>query len=354
MKLVLILMIKNESKIIKRCLESVKEVVDAFCILDTGSTDNTVELVNEFLTTNTGCLTVEPWKDFGYNRTVSFQNAQKYVRDTLQWDLTTTYGLLLDADMIFNAGKLREQTLDKIGYQIIQINGRLEYSNIRIIRLDFNWKCIGPTHEYWHGPSETVLSKDICYIDDRNDGGCKQDKFQRDCRLLLDAVESDPTNARHVFYLAQTYKDTGQLEEAVKWYKKRYEMGGWVEEQYISAYNIAKITHDKEWVWKAHECNPKRIECLVSYLTYCRTIGKFSQELFAMALYCSSVKKPTDQRLFLEPDVYDWKVWDELSLIAYYTGHRDLAKMMFEKLISDNKAPSTEMERIKKNYQFTL
>ena len=58
MKLALILMIKNESKILQRCLEAVENVADCFCILDTGSTDNTVEIANKFLETHTGCLTV--------------------------------------------------------------------------------------------------------------------------------------------------------------------------------------------------------------------------------------------------------------------------------------------------------
>ena len=44
--IILLLMIKNESKIIERCIERALEHVDAVCILDTGSTDNTVEVKN--------------------------------------------------------------------------------------------------------------------------------------------------------------------------------------------------------------------------------------------------------------------------------------------------------------------
>ena len=49
MKLVLILMVKNESRILERCLKSVEHVVDAFCIHDTGSTDTTCEIAKEWL-----------------------------------------------------------------------------------------------------------------------------------------------------------------------------------------------------------------------------------------------------------------------------------------------------------------
>ena len=97
MKFVLILMVRNESKIIQRCLEAVESVVDAFCVHDTGSTDNTVELANEFIKTRKGCVTSSVWKDFGHNRSLSFKAAQEYVQYELKWDLKTTYGLLLDA-----------------------------------------------------------------------------------------------------------------------------------------------------------------------------------------------------------------------------------------------------------------
>ena len=52
MKFVLISMIKNESAIIERSLKSVEGVVDAFCVCDTGSTDNTVDIINKFLETH--------------------------------------------------------------------------------------------------------------------------------------------------------------------------------------------------------------------------------------------------------------------------------------------------------------
>ena len=137
MKFALILMIKNEERILKRCLEAVSDFVDCFCICDTGSTDKTVEVGNEFLKSHIGCLTVEPWKNFGHNRTVSFENAKKYIQDELKWDLKETYGLLLDADMVFVPGTLKKLPLGEVGYSFIQVNSGLEYANTRLVRMDF-------------------------------------------------------------------------------------------------------------------------------------------------------------------------------------------------------------------------
>ena len=238
MKFVLILMIRNEEKILKRCLEAVENVVDAFCICDTGSTDTSCEIATEFLKTHDGCLTTEPWKDFGYNRTVSFKNAQTYLKKT-GWDLTTTYGLLLDADMVFVPGTLKSAELGYEGYTVVQKAGNLEYPNTRLVRVDYDWSCRGVTHEYWDGPTKG-LSVSICHIDDRNDGGCKSDKFERDVRLLEQGLVDEPENGRYMFYLAQTYNGVGKLKECIAMYKKRIAIGGWEEELWYSHYMIGK------------------------------------------------------------------------------------------------------------------
>jgi glycosyltransferase involved in cell wall biosynthesis len=43
-KFVMILMVKNEEKIIQRCMAAVEGIVDAYVVTDTGSTDKTVDL----------------------------------------------------------------------------------------------------------------------------------------------------------------------------------------------------------------------------------------------------------------------------------------------------------------------
>ena len=159
MKLVLILMVRNEEKILRRCLEAVENVVDAFCIMDTGSADKTCEIATEFLKTHEGCLSHSEWKDFEYNRTRSFQAAQAYVRDILGWNLKDAYGLLLDADMVFVPGTLREQTLTEQGYTVVQCAGNMEHPNCRLVRMDHYWVSRGVTHEYWDGPTRPLSKR---------------------------------------------------------------------------------------------------------------------------------------------------------------------------------------------------
>ena len=322
MKLVLILMVKNESAILKRCLEAVASTVDAFCILDTGSTDTTVEIAETFLKTNIGCVTVEPWQNFGYNRTVSFQRAQAYLKEQC-WDLKDTYGLLLDADMIFVPGSLKSQNLTDVGYTIVQVAGTLEYPNTRLVRMDHPWTCVGVTHEYWSGSSTQHLSKTVCHIDDRNDGGCKADKFERDVRLLEDDLKKDPTNGRSMFYLAQSYHCLRRFDDSRKMYKKRILTGGWDEEIWYSHYMVAKcwlelknVPKFEAWMLKANALRPSRAEPLYQLTRYFRETGKhFKAYQYMMD---GKMVPPSHDSLFIETDVYRYLFDYEATILDFY------------------------------------
>jgi len=322
MKIVLILMVKNEEKIIQRCLEAVEGVVDAFCITDTGSSDTTVELANEFLVGRVGCVNTCEWKNFGHNRTISFQNAQAFVKSK-NWDLKNTYGLLLDADMMFISGSLLDQTLGGLGYTVVQNNGNLEYPNTRLVRMDYDWVCKGVTHEYWDGEC-TPLSRDICRIDDRNDGGCKADKFTRDLALLEGGLEEDPTSVRYMFYLAQTHHGLGNWEKAIEWYKRRIEAGGWFEEVWYSYYMISKTYEvlknyraSEEWVLKAYDFHPGRAEAIYHLVKQLRCNGDHYKAMH----YIQMGKRIPHSKdaLFIENDIYTGLFDYEETICRFYT-----------------------------------
>ena len=327
MKLALILMIKNESKILQRCLEALEGVVDAWCICDTGSTDNTVTIANEFLETRKGCLSVVPWQNFGYNRTKSFEMAQQYIRDSLEWDLKDTYGLLLDADMVFVPGTLREESLTEPGYTLLQLGGHLEYPNTRLVRMDYPWKCLGVTHEYWDGPTH-ALPKSVGYIDDRNDGGCKADKFERDARLLEQGLLDEPKNGRYMFYLAQTYHSLGRWTDSIRYYKQRIEAGGWFEEIWYSHYMLAQCYLQlnnpikfEEWMLKAFAFRPARAESVYKLTKYFREQGQHYKAYHYLNLG-KNIPKPSDS-LFIERDVYEGLFDYEATILDFYIGKQE-------------------------------
>ena len=99
-KIGLCMIVKNESQVILRCLESVRPIVDYVLLEDTGSTDGTQAIVREWLDRVgvAGEVYNEPWQDFAYNRS----HALARLRENTSID----YVLLLDADdyAIFEQG----------------------------------------------------------------------------------------------------------------------------------------------------------------------------------------------------------------------------------------------------------
>lgn len=314
-------MIRNESKILERCLNALVGTVDLFCIHDTGSTDTTRDIAREFLQEHTGSLTTSEWKNFGFNRTKSFEAAKQLVID-LKWNLEETYGLLLDADMVFVSGTLKQEKLTEKGYSLIQTNGNLEYPNCRLVRMDYDWKCVGVTHEYWDGPT-VALPKSVACIEDKNDGGCKSDKFERDVKLLEKGLEEEPNNVRYMFYLAQTYHSLGRHRDSIAMYKKRIASGGWFEEIWYSHYMIGKTylsigdpIRAESWLLRAYKYRPERIESIYVLTRYFREIGDHYKAYSYMKKGIHA--QISNDSLFIEKDVYTELFHYERSILEYY------------------------------------
>ena len=332
-KIILISMIKNEEKIIRRCIDSVRSICDAFCVSDTMSTDNTVTIVRDYineLNKNNvpGKLYQNPWSNFGHNRTISYNNTVEFCKE-LGWDQDNTYGLLLDADMkLIVQSKFNKNNFTHNGYKIIQDNGHIEYDNTRFIKLNGSWKSVGVTHEYWDGPDLGGIRKDEIYISDIGDGGCKDNKFQRDLQLLTKGIEDEPNNGRYHFYLAQTHKDTGNHKEAIRLYKRRIVIGGWDEEVWYSHYMIARCwvtlgnIHKAEmWANKAYEFRKSRAEPLHMLVNLFRDRGMCikAYHYYKMA---KNIPESFDS-LFVEKSVYKYLLDYENTIIHYWVFPND-------------------------------
>jgi glycosyltransferase involved in cell wall biosynthesis len=325
-RIILLLMIKNESRIIRRSILSALPVVDAVCVSDTGSTDDTVQILEAFYPTlSVPSKTYQhTWSNFGQNRTLSFQDAQAFCQQ-LGWNPARTYALAIDADMELQVESAfhKQGDLGLKGYSLVQKAGTLHYANTRLMRLDEPWTCIGATHEYWNGPMEGILSDSKLWIDDKNDGGCKADKYTRDRTLLERELEEQPTNVRTAFYLAQTYKCLGLPDLSIEAYKKRIAMGGWFEEVWYSHYMIAqqylqtgRPEEAELWVLKGQKAASYRSEALCLLVKHFRIVG---QQWKAMHYYRAAKAIPKPQvALFLESEVYDHLLDYENTILQFY------------------------------------
>ena len=323
------MIVKNESKIITRLFDSVSPIIDCYCICDTGSTDNTVELIQTYFSNKNipGKVVYEPFRDFAHNRNYSIKSCLGM----------SDYILLLDADMILDVRNFNKNILNNYdSFTILQGNENFYYLNRRIVKNDGKFSYFGVTHEYINTPpgcKSYDIKKNELFIIDIGDGGAKSDKFERDVRLLLKGIEEDPTNDRYHFYLANTYKDSGKYKEAIEYYEKRIKFGNWEQEVWQSMYKIGFCYKDMgniqsaiySWL-NAYDLFPERVENLYQIIKHYREVSKhkLAKHIYDIALEQLNKNLNRDKYLFLENDVYTYKIFYEYTVIAYYLGIKDI------------------------------
>jgi tetratricopeptide (TPR) repeat protein len=342
-KICLNMIVKNESKIITRLFDTVLPIIDYWVISDTGSTDDTPDIITKYFCEKNipGSLHLHKWKNFGHNRTLALIDAQSS-------DYNFDYILLLDADMKLVIGQnFTKKMLIHDVYTIRQGGSHIGYYNTRLLKKSLEVKCVSPTHEYYDiitkNHSQACLSPEYLMIDDIGDGGAKHDKFERDIRLLKGGLEEDPNNARYYFYLAQSYNCIDDYENAIKCYQKRTELGGWCEEIWHSFYEIGNIYNKQNEHEKAiynylmaYNINPARVENIYEIAKIYRFKEKYHlvNHFIDMGRNIIKLNKLIDsQTLFKQPRVYSYLMDYEKSINAYYTGELDEGLKISNKLI---------------------
>ena len=328
------MIVKNETKIIKRLLETVLPLIDTYCICDTGSTDNTINTIKTLFdnVNMSGKIVEEPFRNFEYNRNYALK--QCFGMDNAD------YILFLDADMVLditNNASIMEfkKSMNKDAYYLLQGNNKFHYQNLRIIRNTGQFSYWGVTHEYIQTPANTTIyriPKSVLFINDIGDGGAKADKFTRDIRLLTDGLIQNPNNDRYTFYLANSYKDSQQYENAIETYKKRIELKGWNQEVWYSYYCVGlcyKQLNDMKnaiFYWlEGYNYLPERIENLYEIIHYYRTNGNYVLvDVFYNMAQRSRDNINEENQLFFKKDVYDYKIDYEFSISGFYSNQQKI------------------------------
>jgi tetratricopeptide (TPR) repeat protein len=209
-------------------------------------------------------------------------------------------------------------------YTVEQGNDAFSYRNVRVLRTAIGATCAGATHEHYAYPASTHVGHlSTLRIDDVGDGGCKENKFQRDIQLLRADIAKDPGDGRAHFYLANSYRDTRQWAPAIDHYHTRIQLGGWYEEVWYSYYALGKCYREADEPEKAvaawlggYQHYPRRAENLYELVKLYRETGMC--ELAARFYrWATSVPEPNDG-LFLHHDVYQYLLAYELTVFFYY------------------------------------
>lgn len=361
------MIVKDEGHVIKRCLDSVRPLIDEVLIVDTGSTDNTIEIINNYIKENNipGRVISEAWRNFEYNRTFALEEAQKGDCD---------YSLMIDADEIltFSPGFEPEKfksSLNRDFYNIPTKTSGSFYFRPTLTSNKKNFTYLGVVHEYLEVPPQCsrgdVNHSTEFYNTPIQDSARNKDseKYKKDAKLLENALNtplSDFLRSRYTFYAAQSNRDAENPGRALDFYLKRAEMGFWDEERYLSYLNAGKLmeqlNYPEEYIintfLKAQERNPNRAEALHYLVRYCRT---HDRNQLAYMLGKEGLKKNFDKDfLFAETWIYEYGMEDEFSVASYWAKQYKESSESCLRLLKNKALPDYQLQRVQDNLKFAL
>jgi GR25 family glycosyltransferase involved in LPS biosynthesis len=361
------MIVKNEAHVIVSTLENLCDYIqfDYWVIVDTGSTDNTKELICDFFRDKNikGELHETEWKNFGFNRSDALSKAYN----------KTDYLLIFDADDRIVGDFVLPVELNKDGYHL-KFGDNFSYVRLLFVNNRLTWKFMGVLHEYITCINEnyncTFSNVDGNYHLVSGKSGARSNnpnKYKDDAMILEKAYDeaqknNDEIMVRYSFYCAQSYKDAGNNEKAIEWYKKRISHGGWNQEVYYSYTTIGNLYAQMNnmesalYYWAlSFDADPERCEGIYYIVKHCREKGKFQLGLQYYKWVEKNKTRTLLDKLFVTEDIYKYLLDYEFTIIASYINRHSEAISSFHTLFKYANALNTGLkENIISNLNFYL
>lgn len=321
----LCMIVKNEVEVLSRCLDTIRDVVEEIIIVDTGSTDATKKVAQQY----TAKIYDFEWiDDFSAARNFAFSKATK------------EYILWLDADDIIakeDTTKLLQlkctmnDGIDAVSmkyYLSFDAHGKPTYQirRYRLVKRDRNFQWYGAVHEYLavHG---NLMNSDIGVIH-------KKEKEYTDRNLkiyekLID--DGKKLSPRDIYYYANECKDHGKYDMAITWYQKFLNgEQGWLEDNIQACLKKAEC-HLKigEWEEAVNSClqsfmydKPRgEVRCYLGHLFFKRNEYHKAIDWYHAAI---AGPAPTDSPFFQEA-CYTWLPHIQLCICYDHIGEYEKA-----------------------------
>lgn len=329
-RVALCMIVRDEEAVIERALRSALPWITTWCIVDTGSTDRTKEIIQRVMAEAdvSGVLYERPWVNFGHNRTEALTLCKPHAEWAIMLDADDN--LVMDVPLPPNLW----DHLEMDGMIMRMKHDQICHNRIQIFRLDADWCYDGMVHEQprCRGNPEPrlLMLPPRLYMETRCAGVRSRDplKYLKDATVLEAEHMRNPLDTRVLFYLAQSYRDAGRQTEAVHYYRKylTYPVGQTPQyERYMTHINLILLSTDPqeqlEIAWTALELCPERLEAGFSVMQQWRRVGRAAtQQLFALAAACSN-RAVRESWTYVNPVIYTAEYDDELSVVAFNTGH---------------------------------
>ncbi|MBS0626083.1 MAG: glycosyltransferase family 2 protein [Verrucomicrobia bacterium] len=343
-KLCLNMIVKNENHVIHRCLSALKDHIDYWVIVDTGSTDGTQEAIREIMEGCPGELYERPWVNFEHNRNEALDLARG----------KGDYILFVDADEVMNfLPSFNKEALDRDFYLLKTVSDGHEFFFPKLIRDDAEWEWTHVLHEFIrHKGNATGEILDDIWTLSVQDGARSRDpnKLYKDIDILKKAIKKEPYNPRYYFYLGQTYSSANEYELALENYEIRGNMEGDKDETFWALYCVGHMQETLNMdpsvciksYCRAFKFDPTRAEPLERIANY-----YFQNDCMPLAYilmkYAQTLPTPIPMNSGFYSWVYDFAVYSICADCAVELGKKEEAIELYNVILSrPNKPPGLE------------
>jgi len=336
------LMVKNEAISIQGTLYSMfKAGMRDFFILDTGSTDKTIEIAQTFFKQHqlNGHIEQEPFVDFSTSRNRTLELAEQLFSHI-------PFLLMPDAEWYLRNGSAlhafceQQKHLNTPLYSLTIKTDGVEFTVARLFRTACRIRFTGVVHEIPATDVARVKVPGPAYFQaDQTRLGVEKSKrrYPQDLLLLKKAYYDNPHDPRTTFFLAQTYECLNDLENAYNFYQCREKLTGYDEETFITLLRLGSLAMrvkqtDNLPVWatamdyflKAHSLQPHRIEPLIQIADYYWPDNIPACYLFAS--YAYNKPYPRHSAHFIDRTAYQYTRYEIMSRCAWHMGEYALGE----------------------------
>jgi glycosyltransferase involved in cell wall biosynthesis len=301
------MIVRNEGHVLARCFDSLKHLISCWHISDTGSTDDTREVIMHELAGIPGCLYQDRWVDFSHNRNLVLERA----RGSADWLI------MHDADETLE-GDFSGLNPAADGHALYLFAGAARSAMVRIYRGDQEWRYEGAMHEH-----PVLDGKNMSFLRTLRNYSHRDGARSKDPNTAMNdaAILSQmPLTARNLFNLAQSYKDAGAIDEAIAAFLRSAEIDEFKEEAWLARYIAAELcmtARPEEAAARMVRCveeDPRRAEPF-----YCLALmHRDKNPAFALSYASRAARMPVPKRLLaVDMDIHKWKAAELAYQLAW-------------------------------------